>query len=150
MGYPTGSSVEKKTMKNFEIIQEQIAFLIIQEQIAFLMAVRFNAITMAEQLTAQIEILQKELRTKPLPSPDPVVPDSILLRSIDELEPSVRSALCLKAGNMYYIGDLIQCTEAELLKIPNLGRKRLNQIKEVLASRGLVLGTKLEGWVRPI
>ena len=113
------------------------------------MAVRFNAITMTEQLTAQIEILQKELRTKLLPVPDPVVPDSILLRSIDELEPSMRSALCLKAEHICYIGELIQLTEAELLKIPNLGRKQLNEIKEVLASRGLVLGTKLEGWVRP-
>jgi len=58
----------------------------------------------------------------------------------------VRSANCLKAENIYYIGDLIQRTETELLKTPNLGRKSLNEIKEVLASRGLTLGMKLENW----
>ena len=59
---------------------------------------------------------------------------------MDELELTVRSANCLKAENIYYIGDLIQRTETELLKTPNLGRKSLNEIKEVLASRGLALG----------
>ena len=72
--------------------------------------------------------------------------DPILLRPVDELELTVRSANCLKAENIYYIGDLIQRTENELLKTPNLGRKSLNEIKEVLASRGLTLGMKLEGW----
>ncbi len=63
--------------------------------------------------------------------------DPILLRPVDDLELTVRSANCLKAENIYYIGDLIQRTETELLKTPNLGRKSLNEIKEVLASRGL-------------
>jgi DNA-directed RNA polymerase subunit alpha len=72
--------------------------------------------------------------------------DPILLRPVDELELTVRSANCLKAENIYYIGDLIQRSENELLKTPNLGRKSLNEIKEVLASRGLTLGMKLEGW----
>ena len=72
--------------------------------------------------------------------------DPILLRPVDELELTVRSANCLKAENIYYIGDLIQRTENELLKTPNLGRKSLNEIKEVLASRGLTLGMKLENW----
>eukprot|EP01031_Cornospumella_fuschlensis_P007022 gene7022-8719_t len=72
--------------------------------------------------------------------------DPILLRPVDELELTVRSANCLKAENIYYIGDLIQRTENELLKTPNLGRKSLNEIKEVLASRGLTLGMKLESW----
>jgi DNA-directed RNA polymerase subunit alpha len=72
--------------------------------------------------------------------------DPILLRPVDELELTVRSANCLKAENIFYIGDLIQRTENELLKTPNLGRKSLNEIKEVLASRGLTLGMKLEGW----
>jgi DNA-directed RNA polymerase subunit alpha len=72
--------------------------------------------------------------------------DPILLRPVDELELTVRSANCLKAENIYYIGDLIQRTENELLKTPNLGRKSLNEIKEVLASRGLTLGMKLEAW----
>ena len=72
--------------------------------------------------------------------------DPVLLRPIDDLELTVRSANCLKAENIYYIGDLIQRTETELLKTPNLGRKSLNEIKEVLASRGLSLGMKLENW----
>jgi len=72
--------------------------------------------------------------------------DPMLLRPVDDLELTVRSANCLKAENIYYIGDLIQRTETELLKTPNLGRKSLNEIKEVLASRGLTLGMKLENW----
>ena len=72
--------------------------------------------------------------------------DPILLRPVDELELTVRSANCLKAEDIYYIGDLIQRTENELLMTPNLGRKSLNEIKEVLASRGLTLGMKLENW----
>lgn len=70
----------------------------------------------------------------------------LLLRPVDELELTVRSANCLKAESIYYIGDLILRTENELLKAPNLGRKSLNEIKEVLASRGLTLGMKLENW----
>jgi DNA-directed RNA polymerase subunit alpha len=72
--------------------------------------------------------------------------DPVLLRPVDDLELTVRSANCLKAENIYYIGDLIQRTENELLKTPNLGRKSLNEIKEVLASRGLTLAMKLENW----
>jgi len=72
--------------------------------------------------------------------------DPALLRPVDELELTVRSANCLKAENIHYIGDLIQRTETELLRTPNLGRKSLNEIKEVLASRGLTLGARLEGW----
>ena len=79
----------------------------------------------------------------PRPSPNF---EPILLRPVDELELTVRSANCLKAENIYYIGDLIQRTETELLKTPNLGRKSLNEIKEVLASRGLTLGARLENW----
>lgn len=72
--------------------------------------------------------------------------DPILLRPVDDLELTVRSANCLKAENIYYIGDLIQRQESELLKAPNLGRKSLNEIKDVLASRGLTLGMRLENW----
>ena len=72
--------------------------------------------------------------------------DPLLTRPVDDLELTVRSANCLKAENIYYIGDLIQRTENELLKTPNLGRKSLNEIKEVLAARGLTLGMKLENW----
>lgn len=72
--------------------------------------------------------------------------DPILIRPVDDLELTVRSANCLKAENIYYIGDLIQRTEVELLKTPNLGRKSLTEIKDVLASRGLALGMRLENW----
>jgi len=72
--------------------------------------------------------------------------DPILLRPVDDLELTVRSANCLKAENIYYIGDLIQCSESELLKTPNLGRKSLTEIKEVLQARGLALGMKLDNW----
>ena len=69
-----------------------------------------------------------------------------LYRTVEELELSVRSANCLKAEQIYYIGDLIQRTEVELLKTPNLGKKSLTEIKDVLASRGLSLGMRLENW----
>ena len=72
--------------------------------------------------------------------------DPILLRPVDDLELTVRSANCLKAENIYYIGDLIRRTEVELLKTPNLGKKSLTEIKDVLASRGLSLGMRLENW----
>lgn len=78
---------------------------------------------------------------KPQPPVDP-----ILRRPVDDLELTVRSANCLKAENIYYIGDLIQRTENELLKTPNLGRKSLNEIKEVLGTHGLTLGMKLDNW----
>jgi len=74
----------------------------------------------------------------------PVEP--ILLRPVDELELTVRSANCLKAENINYIGDLIQRTEVELLRTPNLGKKSLTEIKEVLASHGLALGMHVENW----
>jgi len=72
--------------------------------------------------------------------------DPVLLRPIDDLELTVRSANCLKAESIYYIGDLVQRTEVELLKTPNLGKKSLTEIKDVLGARGLSLGTKLENW----
>jgi len=75
--------------------------------------------------------------------------DPILLRPVDDLELTVRSANCLKAEGIYYVGDLIQRTEVELLKTPNLGKKSLTEIKDVLASRGLSLGMRLENWPPP-
>jgi DNA-directed RNA polymerase subunit alpha len=107
-------------------------------------AVRQSARILVEQLSvfAALEGTAEPLaaqRTSPTVDP-------ILLRPVDDLELTVRSANCLKAENIYYIGDLIQRTENELLKTPNLGRKSLNEIKEVLAARGLTLGMKLENW----
>ena len=73
--------------------------------------------------------------------------DPILLRPVDDLELTVRSANChAEAEAIHYIGDLVQRTEVELLKTPNLGKKSLTEIKDVLASRGLSLGMRLENW----
>lgn len=102
----------------------------------------------ARILMSQLEVFADLEGTAPAAEaekPAQVV-DPVLLRPVDDLELTVRSANCLKAENIYYIGDLIQRTENELLKTPNLGRKSLNEIKEVLASRGLTLGMKLENW----
>jgi DNA-directed RNA polymerase subunit alpha len=83
-------------------------------------------------------------------SPEERVPElefnAALLKKVDELELSVRSANCLKNDNIVYIGDLIQKTEAEMLRTPNFGRKSLNEIKEVLASMGLHLGMEVTNW----
>ena len=109
-------------------------------------AIRASAKVLVEQLAvfAQIDHQAGDIFDQPTARPTPF--DPILLRPVDELELTVRSANCLKAENIYYIGDLIQRTETELLKTPNLGRKSLNEIKEVLASRGLTLGGRLENW----
>ena len=72
--------------------------------------------------------------------------DRNLLRKVDELELSVRSANCLKNDNIVYIGDLVQKTEAEMLRTPNFGRKSLNEIKEVLSKMGIHLGMETPGW----
>lgn len=72
--------------------------------------------------------------------------DPVLLRPVDDLELTVRSANCLKAENIYYIGDLVQRSETELLKTPNLGKKSLTEIKDVLASKDLELGMHLDNW----
>ena len=109
-------------------------------------AVRASAKIVVEQLAVFAQLEGSEL-VFDAPAPRGAAQfDPILLRPVDELELTVRSANCLKAENIYYIGDLIQRTENELLKTPNLGRKSLNEIKEVLASRGLTLGMKLENW----
>ena len=106
-------------------------------------AIRFAARVLVQQLS-----VFADLESTPIPKEKPQAPqiDPILLRPVDDLELTVRSANCLKVENIYYIGDLIQRTEAELLRTPNLGRKSLNEIKEVLASRELTLGMKLDNW----
>jgi DNA-directed RNA polymerase subunit alpha len=110
-------------------------------------AVLASAKILVEQLAVFAQLEGNELAAFDSPAPRSAQQfDPILLRPVDELELTVRSANCLKAENIYYIGDLIQRTENELLKTPNLGRKSLNEIKEVLASRGLTLGMKLESW----
>ncbi|MBK7355197.1 DNA-directed RNA polymerase subunit alpha [Propionivibrio sp.] len=106
-------------------------------------AIRTAARILMEQLSVFADL---EGTALPIEHQKTVQVDPLLLRPVDDLELTVRSANCLKAENIYYIGDLIQRTENELLKTPNLGRKSLNEIKEVLAARGLTLGMKLENW----
>jgi len=106
-------------------------------------SIRYAARILMEQLSVFADL---EGTPVSIEAPKAASVDPILLRPVDDLELTVRSANCLKAENIYYIGDLIQRTETELLKTPNLGRKSLNEIKEVLASRGLTLGMKLENW----
>ncbi len=106
-------------------------------------AIRRAATILAEQLEAFVDlrdVRQPEVKEEKLEF------DPILLRPVDDLELTVRSANCLKAETIHYIGDLVQRTEVELLKTPNLGKKSLTEIKDVLASRGLSLGMRLENW----
>ncbi len=106
-------------------------------------AIRRAATILQHQLAVFVD-LQSEIVSEPEEHEDEI--DPILLRPVDDLELTVRSANCLKAEDIYYIGDLIQRTEVELLKTPNLGKKSLTEIKDVLATRGLSLGLRLENW----
>ena len=109
-------------------------------------SIRASAKILVEQLAVFAQLEGSEIAAFDQPAQRASSFDPILLRPVDELELTVRSANCLKAENIYYIGDLIQRTEVELLKTPNLGKKSLTEIKEVLAQRGLSLGMKLENW----
>ena len=106
-------------------------------------AIRFSANILQKQLSSFVDLRfdQQQKTRKNLNDIDPM-----LLRSVDDLELTVRSANCLKAENIHLIGDLVQKTEQELLKTPNLGKKSLTEIKDVLASRGFTLGMKIEFW----
>ena len=106
-------------------------------------AIRRAATILAEQLDAFVDL--RDVRQPEVKEEKPEF-DQILLRPVDDLELTVRSANCLKAETIHYIGDLVQRTEVELLKTPNLGKKSLTEIKDVLASRGLSLGMRLENW----
>jgi len=106
-------------------------------------AVRKAAEILQDQLTVFGDFTRRESEST---KADKAGVDPVLLRPIDDLELTVRSANCLKAESIYYIGDLVQRTEVELLKTPNLGKKSLTEIKDVLFSRGLSLGMKLENW----
>lgn len=107
-------------------------------------AIRYAASVLADQLSVFVD-LKGEKQVEPTRMRTEI--DPILLRPVDDLELTVRSANCLKAENIFYIGDLVQKTEVELLKTPNLGKKSLTEIKDVLATKGLGLGTRIEGWV---
>lgn len=106
-------------------------------------AIRRSATILQQQLAAFVD-LQHEPAADSEDRKDQV--DPLLLRPVDDLELTVRAANCLKAENIYYIGDLVQRTENDLLKTPNLGKKSLTEIKTVLAQRGLALGMILEQW----
>ena len=106
-------------------------------------AIRRAATILQHQLAVFVDLEGENLSE---PEEDEEEIDPILLRPVDDLELTVRSANCLKAENLYYIGDLIQRTEVELLKTPNLGKKSLTEIKDVLASKGLSMGMRLENW----
>lgn len=106
-------------------------------------AIRYAAGILVDQLSVFVDL--KAEKSEPVEELAPTV-DPILLRPVDDLELTVRSANCLKAENIYYIGDLIQRTEIELLKTPNLGKKSLTEIKDILAKQGLSLGQRLESW----
>ncbi|MGV6817205.1 MAG: DNA-directed RNA polymerase subunit alpha [Thiotrichales bacterium] len=109
-------------------------------------AIRKSAGILQQQLAVFVDFEKQEA---PQPEKKENDIDPILLRPVDDLELTVRSANCLKAENIYYIGDLIQRTEVELLKTPNLGKKSLTEIKDVLASHGLSMGMRLENWPPP-
>lgn len=103
-----------------------------------------KAATILQQQIAIFVDLEAEEAPEPIKEKEEI--DPVLLRPVDDLELTVRSANCLKAENIYYIGDLVQRTETELLKTPNLGKKSLTEIKDVLASKDLELGMRLENW----
>jgi DNA-directed RNA polymerase subunit alpha len=106
-------------------------------------AIRISASILQRQLHSFVDMKFEESRADSKERNDF---DPVLLRPVDDLELTVRSANCLKAENIYFIGDLVQKSENELLKTPNLGKKSLTEIKDVLASRALSLGMKLENW----
>src|SRR5690554_76010 len=106
-------------------------------------AIRAAATILKQQIAVFVALEEDD---KPEPKQEEEEVDPVLLRPVDDLELTVRSASCLKAENIYYIGDLVQRTEVELLKTPNLGKKSLTEIKDVLASKGLSLGMRLENW----
>ncbi|NOX43827.1 MAG: DNA-directed RNA polymerase subunit alpha [Gammaproteobacteria bacterium] len=132
--------VEQRTDMDKLVIELETNGTIDPEQ-----AIRGAATILQDQLSTFVDLQSRE--EEPVVEEEEI--DPVLLRPVDDLELTVRSANCLKAEQIYYIGDLIQKTEVELLKTPNLGKKSLTEIKDVLASRGLALGMRLEKWPPP-
>ncbi|VAX05361.1 DNA-directed RNA polymerase alpha subunit [hydrothermal vent metagenome] len=130
--------VEQRTDLDKLIIELETNGTIEPEQ-----AIRNAATILQDQLYAFVDLRGREEVEPEEQEPDI---DPVLLRPVDDLELTVRSANCLKAEQIFHIGDLIQRTEVELLKTPNLGKKSLTEIKDVLATRGLSLGMRLENW----
>jgi len=130
--------VEQRTDLDKLIIELETNGTIEPEQ-----AIRDAATILQDQLISFVDLRGREEAEPEEQEPDI---DPVLLRPVDDLELTVRSANCLKAEQIFHIGDLIQRTEVELLKTPNLGKKSLTEIKDVLATRGLSLGMRLENW----
>ncbi|ANZ22683.1 DNA-directed RNA polymerase subunit alpha [Buchnera aphidicola (Diuraphis noxia)] len=130
--------VEKRTDLDKLIIEMETNGTIDPEE-----AIRRAATILAEQLEAFVDL--RDISEPEIKEEKPEF-EPILLRPVDDLELTVRSANCLKAEAIHYIGDLVQRTEVELLKTPNLGKKSLTEIKDILASRNLSLGMRLENW----
>lgn len=130
--------VEQRTDLNKLIIEIETNGALDPEQ-----AIRDAATILQYQLAAFVDLKSTSMF---MPKQQEGSTDPVLLQPVDDLELTVRSANCLKAENIYYIGDLVQRSEMDLLKTPNLGKKSLNEIKEVLVNRGLSLGMKIENW----
>ncbi|WP_343188146.1 DNA-directed RNA polymerase subunit alpha [Buchnera aphidicola (Ceratoglyphina bambusae)] len=136
-------NVESSRVKHRTDLDKLIIFLETNGTINPEEAIRYAATILSDQLESFIYLkdLSKPVIKEKKPKFDPV-----LLRPVDDLELTVRSANCLKTESIHYIGDLVQKTEIELLKTPNLGKKSLTEIKDILASRNLFLGTCLKNW----
>ena len=130
--------VEQRTDLDKLIIDLQTNGTITPEE-----AIRRSATILQSQLRAFVDTDREERGEKESAEPEP---DPFLLRPVDDLELTVRSANCLKAEDIFLIGDLVRCTENELLKTPNLGKKSLNEIKEVLVKHDFSLGMKIDNW----
>lgn len=111
-------------------------------------AIRRCATILQQQLSAFVDLHSSPIIHEKSNREDSVNP--VFYRPVDDLELTVRSANCLKAENIFFIGDLVQRTEADLLKTPNLGKKSLTEIKNVLSAHGLALGIKIDGWRTPV
>lgn len=138
MYYVESARVQKRTDLDKLIIDLETNGTIEPEE-----AIRKAATILAEQLESFVDL--RSVREPKIKKEKPEF-EPILLRPVDDLELTVRSANCLKAESIHYIGDLVQKTEVELLKTPNLGKKSLTEIKDVLVSRGLSLGMKINNW----
>ncbi len=103
-----------------------------------------SADLLCDQITNLVD--KEDIPERTIAPAAPPLPDPVLMQPVEDLELTVRSANCLKAEEIFYIGDLVQRTEVELLKTPNLGKKSLTEIKDVLAARGLSLGMRINNW----
>ena len=136
-------SVESARVENRTDLDKLIVDLETDGTIAPKRAIKYAGAILQNQLSIFVDLTRVQEQQK---EEEEVLIDPIMLRPVDELELTVRSANCLKAENANYIGDLVQKTEVELLRTPNLGKKSLNEIKAVLESHELSLGMELDNW----